>query len=754
MVNGGLSPKAVTVQVGTTVTWSLTDGGKHRIRSTAGPTPFDSGGLNPGASFTVTFDALGTSTYRDDENKNVAAYNGVITVVAQAPPGGGGGTTPTPTPTTASVNIANRAFAPASISVITGATVVWSNNDKDPHTVSQTGGGFNSGTFGTGASYRRTFPTAGTFQYFCEIHPSMLGVVAVSAPTSDGTTPPPPPPPPPAPPPPVVVPSGPDTIRIVDYAFQPTTLTVRAGTLITWANAGLARHTVAANDGSLTSPDIASGATYQHRFNLPRTFLYYCDIHPEMKATITVDGAGGEPAPPPVTIDPPAPYSGDVQIADYSFTPSTVTITEGASLTFVNSGLARHSATANDGSFDTGLLARGARSTQVFGTPGTFLYFCTIHSDMTATVLVTGANGSPPPPPLERPVVAAAAGTIQMVDFAFSPTRITVAAGGSVGFVNAGVAPHTATALDASFDSGVVAPGRSFRASFAVPGTFPLLCTIHPQMSATVVVVGADGTAPPPNAAATTAPPFAVDVQVFDDSVSPPDVQVAQGGAVTWTAMTLRPHIINADDSSFEGVVTGTKTFRVTFEQPGTYLYHDVLTPTITGSVTVIADTASITTGTTSGGSQASIRIIDLDYDPREVTVRQHATVTWTNAGRAPHTVTARDGAWTSELLQQRDQYLHVFDSIGRFEYFCSLHPDMVGTIVVTDSAGSALGTLTEAPTAALGKMLSDHMGFRLSAAQFLTFVLATLVIGGALVALRSVAGQQRQHNVENADNR
>jgi len=178
------------------------------------------------------------------------------------------------------------------------------------------------------------------------------------------------------------------------------------------------------------------------------------------------------------------------------------------------------------------------------------------------------------------------------------------------------------------------------------------------------------------------------------------------------------------------------------------------LTPTITGSVTVIADTASITTGTTSGGSQASIRIIDLDYDPREVTVRQHATVTWTNAGRAPHTVTARDGAWTSELLQQRDQYLHVFDSIGRFEYFCSLHPNMVGTIVVTDSAGSALGTVTDTPTAAIGKMMSDHMSFRLSAAQFLTFVLATLMIGGALVALRSVAGQQRQHNVEDADKR
>jgi plastocyanin len=154
--------------------------------------------------------------------------------------------------------------------------------------------------------------------------------------------------------------------------------------------------------------------------------------------------------------------------------------------------------------------------------------------------------------------------------------------------------------------------------------------------------------------------------------------------------MTLSPHIVKADDGTFEGVVTGSKTFRVQFDEPGTYAYRDVLTAEIQGSVTVVADVAALAPGATSDGSKASIRIIDLDFDPREVTVRQHATVTWTNAGQAPHTVTARDGSFTSELLQQRDQYLHVFDTVGRFEYFCTLHPKMVATVIVTDASGAA----------------------------------------------------------------
>lgn len=754
VVNGGLSPIALTVQVGTTVTWTLADAGKHRMRSLSGPSSFDSGGLNPAETYSSTFNALGTIFYRDEENKDAAAYNGTIDVVASLPTGGGGagaGTTiaptPTPAPTTTTVTIANRAFGPASISIVTGASVVWNNNDKDPHTVTDKAGSFASGTFGTGASYRRTFATAGTFQYFCEIHPSMLGVVSVSDPTTGGTLPPPPPPPPaPTPPPASPTPPVPNSVRIIDFAFQPATLTVAAGTTVTWSNSGLARHTVAAADGSVISSEIASGASYKRTFNTPGTYQYYCDIHPEMIATIGVTGPGGGVAPGAPLNLPPAPLSGDVEISDFKFTPATITVLVGGSLTFVNSGSARHSATANDGSFDTGLLTRGATSRRIFTTTGTYPYFCTIHSNMTGTILVTGANGEPPPPAKERSIVAATAGSVQMVDFAFSPTQTTVTAGGSVAFVNAGVAAHTSTARDGSFDSGVVQTGGSYRAKFPTPGTFLFYCTIHPQMTGTVRVVDASGVAPPPGATQIAAgPPLTADVQVFADSLTPINVRVAQGATITWTAMTLTPHIIKADDDSFEGVVTGSKTFKVTFESPGSYAYRDVLTAQIQGSVTVVADGATIDPGAATDGKKASVRIIDLDFDPREVTVVQHATVTWTNAGLAPHTVTARDGSWTSDLLQQRDQYLHVFDTVGRFEYYCTLHPKMVATIVVTDSTGVAPAA-AQSPVVGTNTLASaapnQHLSSGISIKSIVVVLLTILLLWFGAVVLKGAGAQ------------
>ena len=79
------------------------------------------------------------------------------------------------------VTIDDFAFAPASITVPVGSTVTWTNKDEEPHNVvSNDGTTFHSPGMGTGGTYSFTFPTAGTFDYVCGIHPMMHGTVVVT----------------------------------------------------------------------------------------------------------------------------------------------------------------------------------------------------------------------------------------------------------------------------------------------------------------------------------------------------------------------------------------------------------------------------------------------------------------------------------------------------------------------------------------------------------------------------------------------
>jgi plastocyanin len=65
------------------------------------------------------------------------------------------------------------------IEVAVGTTVTWTNNDSAAHTVTQSGGGFQSGKIDPGGTFSFTFDEAGTFDYFCEFHPNMTSTVTV-----------------------------------------------------------------------------------------------------------------------------------------------------------------------------------------------------------------------------------------------------------------------------------------------------------------------------------------------------------------------------------------------------------------------------------------------------------------------------------------------------------------------------------------------------------------------------------------------
>ncbi len=81
--------------------------------------------------------------------------------------------------TSADVKIDNFSFGPATLSVTVGTTVTWTNRDDIPHTVVSTDKVFKSKVLDTDEKFSFTFTKAGTYPYFCSIHPKMTGQVAV-----------------------------------------------------------------------------------------------------------------------------------------------------------------------------------------------------------------------------------------------------------------------------------------------------------------------------------------------------------------------------------------------------------------------------------------------------------------------------------------------------------------------------------------------------------------------------------------------
>jgi LPXTG-motif cell wall-anchored protein len=129
-------------------------------------------------------------------------------------------------------------------------------------------------------------------------------------------------------------------------------------------------------------------------------------------APAEVAPAPAEPAPAQAAPAPPEPQpladegadrdrakpkaiaaaSGSVAIADFNFSPATITIDVGDTVTWNNNGPTPHSATANDGSFDTGILKKGQSGSHTFNQAGSFSYFCQPHPYMKATVVVQAAQ--------------------------------------------------------------------------------------------------------------------------------------------------------------------------------------------------------------------------------------------------------------------------------------------------------------------------------------------------------------------------
>ena len=204
----GYKPKAVDIEVGTTVTWVNNGAQTHTVTDDDGA--FDSGDMEPGDKFTFTFKKAGVYNYKCTPHPWMEATV-TVSEPGKAPPKeepeeedeGGSSAPPSPSnpdpsggsgsgPSTFDVNIVEGGstdewgYDPPALEVGVGDTVVWTNTGAVAHTVTADDGSFDSGSIEPGATWEYTFEEVGEFKYHCDPHPFMVATVSVSEDPSGG----------------------------------------------------------------------------------------------------------------------------------------------------------------------------------------------------------------------------------------------------------------------------------------------------------------------------------------------------------------------------------------------------------------------------------------------------------------------------------------------------------------------------------------------------------------------------------------
>jgi amicyanin len=98
-----------------------------------------------------------------------------------------------------------------------------------------------------------------------------------------------------------------------------------------------------------------------------------------------------------------------------------------------------------------------------------------------------------------------------------------------------------------------------------------------------------------------------------------------------------------------------------------------------TGSLAPAAGTPQ-----TGGATAPEVSITNFAFAPATLTVKRGDTVTWANHDEEPHTIVAGDGSFHSPGMDTNATYSYTFNTPGSFDYVCSIHPFMRGTVVVT----------------------------------------------------------------------
>ncbi|HET9291965.1 MAG TPA: cupredoxin domain-containing protein, partial [Actinomycetes bacterium] len=288
-------------------------------------------------------------------------------------------------------------------------------------------------------------------------------------------------------------------------------------------------------------------------------------------------------APPAASAPVSAQAGEEAEIVDFDFSPRRLTVEAGTTVTWSNTGERPHTATDRGGTFDTKPIAPGASAEVTLSTPGTYFYFCRINPAKMNGVLTVEPGADEP-----RTARVQAVDPGQIGDkLRFDPSELTVAAGTTLLVANVGGKPHTLTADNGAFDTGIVDPGaeggrfagKNASVTLDKAGVFAFHCEVHPAAMKGVVTVTGEAAAAGP--ASASAGPREIDVGAVDFAFEPKDASVAAGGKVTVTNNGQAPHTMTLDDVDLDtGTVDPGASAELTApDAPGSYSYRCTVHP-------------------------------------------------------------------------------------------------------------------------------------------------------------------------------
>jgi plastocyanin len=256
----------------------------------------------------------------------------------------------------------------------------------------------------------------------------------------------------------------------------------------------------------------------------------------------------------------------------------------------------------------------------------------------------------------------------------YDPENLNVSMGVGIQWINNDNVPHTVTSLKddgKSFDSSIILPNGNYTLDTSAldESEYEYFCTLHPYMKAKFLM-------------STDAAPTA----------SGPNSQNNSGtGNISSIAGSKQQAANETNDNTMENNSNGNNSTEGIINTAKNNSINELQVSNANGtSITNMSDgtsTSSISTiSIVSGSSLPSNREF---YVPKTVETTVGSMINWKNEDFGPHTVTSGDmttgktGVFDSNIIQKGSTFSFLFDKVGEYDYFCTIHPFMTGRVIV-----------------------------------------------------------------------